>query len=172
MGKPIGGKTHLQGKPIVSKRNRMGSGLFMAHWDVSNFLEKGTAKGTSFGGPLKKTPILWMDEILLPGRPLFLVFYRKIIIYGFLRWCRISSIHSRWGEHKGETWHGFEMATWLRSMSTQDQSLAWEGPPPPKIRRFMNPGSTLPCMHVLLFGFGVGVRRHCPEQGFIVYPKS
>ena len=42
--------------------------------------------------------VLWMDTILhYPrhhGKPLFVGIYRDHIILGFLRWCRMSSIHS------------------------------------------------------------------------------
>ena len=46
-----------------------------------------------------KGVILWMDEIHIAprenhGNPLFVGIYRGIPIPGFLRWCRISSIHS------------------------------------------------------------------------------
>ena len=44
--------------------------------------------------------ILWMDENLhhfeAMGNHLFVGIGRRIIILGLLRWCRISSTHSRW----------------------------------------------------------------------------
>ena len=44
------------------------------------------------------TTILWMDEILhhfeTMGKPLFVGIYKGILIPGFLRWCRVSFIHS------------------------------------------------------------------------------
>ena len=46
--------------------------------------------------------ILWMDKILhhleTMGNHCLLGIYRGIILPGSLRWCRISSIHSRFGE--------------------------------------------------------------------------
>ena len=57
--------------------------------------------------------ILWMDEILHHlrnhGKPLFVGIYMGIIILGLLRWCMISSIHSRcsfgWSKHgEGDSW--------------------------------------------------------------------
>ena len=43
--------------------------------------------------------LLWMDEIHFAPlcnhrKPLFVGIYKGIRIFGFLRWCRISSIHS------------------------------------------------------------------------------
>ena len=44
------------------------------------------------------TILLWINKILHHfenmGKPLFVGIYRGIFIPGFLRWCRISSIHS------------------------------------------------------------------------------
>ena len=55
-----------------------------------------SATGIGLGGCLC---ILWMDKIHFAppekhGKPLFVCVYRGIIISGFLRWCRILSIHS------------------------------------------------------------------------------
>ena len=70
-----------------------------------------------------------MDKILHHFEPLFVGFYRGIIIPGFLTWCRISSIHSSFADgklaaalknrrhNKKGTWKG-EVFLWFQACRT------------------------------------------------------